>query len=93
MSQTAAERDAARTIDIFMDSVWAGAGELSVSGRIERCSAVLSPTGDLDETITVCDVIEAAIAQGSPQSLVTIAGHDYAWSLASRDGPCRKRGA
>ena len=70
-----------RTIDIFMDGDWAGAGMLSEGGRIERCNAVLSTSDDLDETITVCEEIETAIAQDSPHSLVTIAGHDYVWSL------------
>jgi len=64
-----------------MDGDWAGAGTLSEGGRIERCNAVLSTSGDLDDTVTVCEEIETAIAQGSPHSLVTIAGHDYVWSL------------
>lgn len=71
-------------IDIFMDSVWAGAGKLSESGRIEHCSAVLSPTGDLDECVTVCEEIEMAIERGCERR-VRVAGHDYAWSLSPED--------
>ena len=75
-----------RTIDFFMDDQWAGAGTLSEGGRIEHCNAVLSSNGDLDETVTVCEAIETTIAQGSPQRRVSIAGHDYAWSLGPTVG-------
>jgi len=51
-----------------------------------KCDAVLSSNGDLDETVTVCEAIETTIAQGSPQRRVSIAGHDYAWSLGPTVG-------
>jgi len=80
-----------RTIDIFMDGDWAGAGRLSESGRIEHCSAVLSLSGDLDETITVCEEIETAIERGCRENHVSVAGHDYVWSLGPAGSPVRRR--
>jgi hypothetical protein len=76
----------ARTIDIFMDGQWAGAGTLSESGCIEHCTAVLTTNGDLDEIVAVCEEIETAIAQGYPEHHFRVTGHDYVWSLGPGGG-------
>jgi hypothetical protein len=87
VSVTASTRGVtAYTIDIFMDGDWAGAGTLSEAGRIEHCNAVLTTSGDLDEIVTACEEIEAAIAQGSAENHVCVAGHDYVWSLGAGGG-------
>jgi hypothetical protein len=59
-------------IEISMDGVWAGSGNL-VDGRVDNCGAQFCD--DTDRSLAVYDLIDAAIAAGKDSIKVDLDGH------------------